>query len=76
MRATPVCPQMKRLSLRAIAVNRRQQTLAVSTPQQYGSRCRGSLWEILNLKPQSPEGVSLPSRLFPMPLPHTSLIGY
>jgi transposase len=47
---------MKRLSLRAIAVNRRRQTLAASTLQQYGSRFRGSLWEILNLKPQSPEG--------------------
>jgi hypothetical protein len=61
-------PRMKRLSLRAIAVNRRQQTLAALTLQQYGSRFRGSLWEILN--------VSLPSKLFPMPLPHTSLIGY
>jgi hypothetical protein len=47
---------MKRLSIRAIAVNRRRQTLAASTLQQYGSRFRGSLWEILNLKPQSPEG--------------------
>ncbi|MBD3887249.1 hypothetical protein IFO70_37330 [Phormidium tenue FACHB-886] len=61
-------PRMKRLSLRAIAVNRRRQTLTASTLQQYGSRFRGSLWEILN--------ASLPSRLFPMPLPHTSLIGY
>ncbi|WP_190443162.1 hypothetical protein [Trichocoleus sp. FACHB-46] len=60
--------RMKRLSLRAIAVNRRRQTLAALTLQQYGSRFRGSLWEILN--------VSLPSRLFPMPLSHTSLIGY
>jgi transposase len=48
-------PRMKRLSLRAIAVNRRQ-TLAASTLQQYGSRFRGSLWEILNLKPRFPEG--------------------
>jgi transposase len=47
---------MKRLSLRAIAVNRRRQTLAASTLQQDGSRFQGSLWEILNLKPQSPEG--------------------
>ena len=36
-----------------LAVNRRRQTLAASTLQQYGSRFRGSLWEILNLKPQS-----------------------
>ncbi len=49
-------PRMKRLSLRAIAVNRGRQTLAASTLQQYGSQFRGSLWEILNLKPQSPEG--------------------
>jgi transposase len=49
-------PRMKRLSLQAIAVNRRRQTLAASTLQQYGSRFRGSLWEILSLKPQSPEG--------------------
>jgi transposase len=49
-------PGMKRLSIRAIAVNRRRQTLAASTLQQYGSRFRDSLWEILNLKPQSPEG--------------------
>ena len=49
-------PRMKRLSLRAIAVNRRRQTLAASTLQQYGSRFRGSLWEILNLKPRFPEG--------------------
>ncbi|MBD2261021.1 hypothetical protein [Pseudanabaena sp. FACHB-2040] len=69
-------PRMKRLALRAIAVNQRRQTLAASTLQQYGSRFRGSLWEILNPKPQSSEGVSLPSRLFPMSLPHISLIGY
>src|SRR4028118_1852631 len=49
-------PRMKRLSLRAIAVNRGRQTLAASTLQQYGSQFRGSLWEILNLKRQSPEG--------------------
>ncbi|MEP0900900.1 hypothetical protein NC979_10015 [Leptolyngbya subtilissima AS-A7] len=59
--------RMKQLSIRAIAVNRRQ-TLTASTLEQYDSRFQGSLWEILN--------VSLPSRLFPMPLPYTSLIGY
>ncbi len=52
-------PRMKRLLLRAIAVNRRRQTLAVSTIQQYRSRFRGSLREILNLKPKSPEGQRL-----------------
>ncbi len=48
-------PRMKRLLLQAIAVKRRRQTLAASTLQQYGSLFRGSLWKILNLKPQSPK---------------------
>lgn len=55
-------PRMKRLLLRAIAVNRQRQTLAVSTIQQYRSRFRGSLREILNLKPKSPEGQRLLKR--------------
>ncbi|MGG6242908.1 IS66 family transposase, partial [Nodosilinea sp. AN01ver1] len=55
-------PRMKRLLLRAIAVNRRRQTLAASTLQQYRSRFRGSLREILNLKPKSPEGQRLLKR--------------
>lgn len=55
-------PRMKRLLLRAIAVNRRRQTLAASTLQQYRSRLRGSLREILTLKPKSPEGQRLLKR--------------
>ncbi len=55
-------PRMKRLLLRAIAVNRRRQTLAESTLGQYRSRLRGSLREILNLKPKSPEGQRLLKR--------------
>ncbi len=55
-------PRMKRLLLRAIAVNRRRQTLAASTLGQYRSRFRGSLREILNLKPKSPEGQRLLKR--------------
>ena len=55
-------PRMKRLLLRAIAVNRRRQTLAASTLQQYCSRFRGSLREILTLKPKSPEGQRLLKR--------------
>lgn len=55
-------PRMKRLLLRAIALNRRRQTLAESTVQQYCSRFRGSLREILNLKPKSPEGQRLLKR--------------
>jgi transposase len=53
---------MKRLLLRAIAVNRRRQQLAASTIQQYRSRFRGSLREILNLKPKAPEGQRLLKR--------------
>ncbi|WOD36971.1 IS66 family transposase [Nodosilinea sp. E11] len=55
-------PRMKRLLLRAIAVNRRRHQLAESTLQQYRSRLRGSLREILNLKPKSPEGQQLLKR--------------
>lgn len=55
-------PRMKRLLLRAIALQRRRQTLAVSTVQQYCSRLRGSLREILNLKPKHPDGQRLLKR--------------
>lgn len=55
-------PRMKRLLLRAIAVNRRRHQLAESTLQQYCSRFQGSLREILNLKPKSPEGQRLRKR--------------
>lgn len=55
-------PRMKRLLLRAIAVNRRRHQLAESTLGQYRSRFRGSLREILNLKPKSPEGQRLLKR--------------
>ncbi|MFQ4139892.1 IS66 family transposase [Nodosilinea sp. PGN35] len=55
-------PRMKRLLLRAIAVNRRRQALAASTLQQYRSQLRGSLREILNLKPKSSEGQRLLKR--------------
>jgi transposase len=49
-------PRMKRLLLKAIALQRRRHTLAPSTVQQYGSRLRGSLREILNLNPKQTEG--------------------
>ena len=55
-------PRMKRLFLKAIALQRRRQTLAPSTVEQYGARLRGSLREILNLKPQSLEGQRLLKR--------------
>ena len=55
-------PRMKRLLLRAIAVNRRRHQLAESTLGQYRARFRGSLREILNLKPKSPEGQQLLKR--------------
>ncbi|MEA5452915.1 IS66 family transposase [Leptolyngbya sp. CCNP1308] len=55
-------PRMKRLLLRAIAVNRRRHQLAESTLGQYHSRFRGTLREILNLKPKSPEGQRLLKR--------------
>ncbi|PZV00788.1 MAG: hypothetical protein DCF32_17055 [Leptolyngbya sp.] len=50
---------MKRLLLRAIAVNRRRHQWAESTLGQYRSRFRGSLREILNFTPKSPEGQRL-----------------
>jgi transposase len=53
---------MKRLLLRAIALQRRRQNLAVSTVQQYCSRLRGSLREILNLKPKHSDGQRLLKR--------------
>lgn len=55
-------PRMKRLLLRAIALQRRRQSLAVSTVQQYCSRLRGSLREILNLKPKHCDGQRLLKR--------------
>lgn len=59
-------PRMKRLLLRAIALNRRQ-TLAESTVRQYCSRFRGTLREILNLNPKSPEGQRLLKRYQKIP---------
>ena len=55
-------PRMKRLLLRAIALQRRRHTLANSTVEQYCARFRGSLREILNLKPKSVEGQRLLKR--------------
>lgn len=55
-------PRMKRLFLKAIALQRRRHTLATSTVEQYGARFRGSLREILNLQPQSLEGQRLLKR--------------
>lgn len=55
-------PRMKRLLLKAIALQRRRHTLAASTVEQYGARFRGSLREILNLQPQSLEGQRLLKR--------------
>jgi transposase len=55
-------PRMKRLLLRAIALQRRRQHLAVSTVQQYCSRLRGSLRELLNLKPKHSDGQRLLKR--------------
>lgn len=55
-------PRMKRLFLKAIALQRRRQTLAASTIEQYCARLRGSLREILNLKPKSVEGQRLLKR--------------
>jgi transposase len=53
---------MKRLFLRAIALQRRRQTLAVSTFEQHCARLRGSLREILNLQPKAVEGKRLLKR--------------
>jgi transposase len=55
-------PRMKRLFLKAIALQRRRHTLATSTVEQYCARFRGSLREILNLKPKSVEGQRLLKR--------------
>jgi transposase len=55
-------PRMKRLFLKAIALQRRRQTLAPSTIEQYCARFRGALREILNLQPQAIEGQRLLKR--------------
>jgi len=55
-------PRMKRLFLKAIALQRRRHTLAASTVEQYCARLRGSLREILNLKPKALEGQRLLKR--------------
>lgn len=55
-------PRMKRLFLKAIALQRRRHNLADATVQQYCARLRGSLREILNLKPTSVEGQRLLKR--------------
>lgn len=55
-------PRMKRLLLRAIALQRRRYTLATSTVQQYCARFRGALREILNLKPTQTDGQRLLKR--------------
>lgn len=55
-------PRMKRLFLKAIALQRRRHTLAPSTIEQYCARFRGSLREILNLEPTLVEGQRLLKR--------------
>ncbi|HEY9664896.1 MAG TPA: IS66 family transposase, partial [Allocoleopsis sp.] len=55
-------PRMKRLFLKAIALQRRRHTLATSTVEQYCARFRGALREILNLQPKSVEGQRLLKR--------------
>lgn len=55
-------PRMKRLLLRAIALQRRRQRLAPSTVKQYLSRCRGALREVLNLEPTQADGQRLLKR--------------
>ncbi|HEY9815420.1 MAG TPA: IS66 family transposase, partial [Candidatus Obscuribacterales bacterium] len=55
-------PRMKRLFLKAIALQRRRHTLATSTVEHYCGRLRGSLREILNLQPRSVEGQRLLKR--------------
>lgn len=55
-------PRMKRLFLKAIALQRRRHKLAASTVEQYCARLRGSLREILNLQPKSVEGQRLLKR--------------
>jgi transposase len=55
-------PRMKRLFLKAIALQRRRHSLATSTVEQYCARLRGSLREILNLQPKAVEGQRLLKR--------------
>ena len=55
-------PRMKRLLLRAIALQRRRHRLAASTVQQYCSRLRSGLREILNRQPQHEDGQRLLKR--------------
>jgi transposase len=55
-------PRMKRLLLRAIALQRRRHQLADSTVTQYCSRLRGTLRELLNLTVNSPDGQRLLKR--------------
>lgn len=55
-------PRMKRLLLRAIALQRRRHRLAASTVRQYCSRLRGGLREILNLRPRHEDGQRLLKR--------------
>jgi transposase len=55
-------PRMKRLFLRAIALQRRRHTLAPSTVEQYCSRLRGALRAILTLEPTSDDGKRLLKR--------------
>jgi transposase len=55
-------PRIKRLLLKAIALQRRRHTLAASSVEQYCTRFRGSLREILKLQPQSIEGQRLLKR--------------
>ena len=55
-------PRMKRLFLKAIALQRRRHTLAASTIEQYCARLRGSLREILHLQPKAVEGQRLLKR--------------
>lgn len=55
-------PRMKRLLLKAIALQRRRHRLAASTVQQYCARYRGALREILNLKPTQRDGQRLLKR--------------
>lgn len=55
-------PRMKWLLLRAIALQRRRDTLSPSTVKQYCSRLRGSLREILHLKPKHSDGKRLLKR--------------
>lgn len=55
-------PRMKRMLLKAIALQRRRHRLGDSTVQQYCSRLRGALREILNLKPTQRDGQRLLKR--------------